>query len=332
MLRAMPPVKPSLRRTRHPAVTPPRAGPFHLAARTLGALPVINHFLDRLRLDTLWARYVPSTDRRYGVAPASALGVLLRNILVQRAPVYGLQEWAASLEPAQLRLAPHERSRLNDDRVGRALDRLFDADRASLLTEGVVRAVREFQVDLEQLHNDSTTVTFSGQYTTARGAARRGRPTLRITQGYNKDHRPDLKQLLWILTVSADGAVPVHFRTCDGNTTDDQTHIQTWEAVRRLVGRPDFLVRRRQQALHPPGPHAPRRERRALPHGAAADPPRGRLVPRLGPDPPPRLGRGAPPPASPPGRGPPRHLSSGRVAHPLQRRPSHRVGLEFPEG
>jgi len=237
----MPPVKPSLRRTRHPAVTPPRAGPFHLAARALGALPVINHFLDRLRLDALWARYVPSTDPRYGVAPATALGVLVRNLLVQRAPVYGLQEWAAPLEPAQLRLAPHELPRLNDDRVGRALDRLFDADRASLLTEGVVRAVREFQVDLGQLHNDSTTVTFSGQYTTARGAARRGRPTLRITQGYNKDHRPDLKQLLWILTVSADGAVPVHFRACDGNTTDDQTHIHTWEAVRRLVGRPDFL-------------------------------------------------------------------------------------------
>lgn len=234
-------VKPSLRRTRHPAGSPPRAGPFHLESRTLGALPVINHFLDRLRLDALWARYVPPTDRRLRVAPATVLGVLLRNLLVQRAPVYGLPEWAAPLEPAQLRLGSHELTCLNDDRVGRALDRLFDADRASLLTAVVVQAVGEFRVDLDQLHNDSTTVTFSGQYTRARGEPRRGRPTLVITQGYNKDHRPDLKQLLWVLTVSADGAVPVHFRACDGNTTDDQTHIHTWETVRRLVGHPDFL-------------------------------------------------------------------------------------------
>jgi hypothetical protein len=46
------------------------------------------------------------------------------------------------LEPEQLRL-------LNDDRVGRALDRLFDTDRQALLTDLVVRMVREFKVALE---------------------------------------------------------------------------------------------------------------------------------------------------------------------------------------
>jgi transposase len=35
--------------------------------------------------------------------------------------------------------------------------------------------------------------------------------------------------------------VPVHYRLCDGNTNDDPTHIQTWEALCRLTGRTDFL-------------------------------------------------------------------------------------------
>jgi transposase len=99
---------------------------------------------------------------------------------------------------------------LNDDRVGRALDQLFDADRAALLTELVLSAIREFTIDLAQLHNDSTTVTFSGAYATANGQRVRGKPTAAIQFGYNKDHRPDLKQLLFVLTVSADGAVPIH--------------------------------------------------------------------------------------------------------------------------
>ncbi|MDP2707420.1 MAG: IS1634 family transposase, partial [Burkholderiales bacterium] len=163
-------------------------------------------------------------------------------VLLGRAPVYALEEWATSIEPAQLRLTAAQISLLNDDRVGRALDELFDADRASLLTEVVVRAVQEFHLDLEQLHNDSTTVTFSGEY---RGATtqtlRRGKQTLAITHGHNKDHRPDLKQLLFILTISADGAVPVHYRAADGNTTDDQTHIHTWDTLRELLGRADFL-------------------------------------------------------------------------------------------
>jgi len=58
---------------------------------------------------------------------------------------------------------------------------------------------------------------------------------------HNKDHRPDLKQLLFVLTVSADGAVPVHVRVLDGNTEDSTTHIATWDMLRKLAGKPDFL-------------------------------------------------------------------------------------------
>lgn len=220
----------------------PPANPWRLRSRTLGALPLVNHFLDRLQLDALLARYLPHGDRRLRLPPATALALLLRNIVIGRAPVYALEEWAAAFDPAQLRLTPAQMSVLNDDRVGRALDELFDADRASLLTEVVVQAVHEFGVNLDELHNDSTTVTFSGEYRgAAQGHPRRGKHTLAITHGHNKDHRPDLKQLLWILTVSADGAVPVHYRAADGNTTDDRTHRHTWDTLHQLLGRADFL-------------------------------------------------------------------------------------------
>ena len=105
----------------------------------------------------------------------------------------------------------------------------------------MVRAVTAFDVELAQLHNDATTVTFTGEYRAARGRTLRGRRALAIGYGHNKDHRPDLKQLLFILTVSADGAVPIHYRACDGNTEDSTTHVQTWEVLRALAGRPDFL-------------------------------------------------------------------------------------------
>jgi len=192
----------------------PQPSPWRLESRTLGALPVVNHFLDRLGLDALFTRYLPHRNRRVRLPPATALALLLRNVLLGRAPVYALEEWATSFEPAQLRLTAAQMSLLNDDRVGRALDELFDADRASLLTEVVLRAVQEFRVDLHELHNDSTTVTFSGEYRgAAQGHPRRGQQTLVITHGHNKDHRPDLKQLLFILTISADGAVPVHYQS-----------------------------------------------------------------------------------------------------------------------
>ncbi len=204
-------------------------------------MPIVNHFLRRLSVAELFERYVPHEDRRMKLAPAVALGVVVRNLVLHREPVYALGEWAAPFSPSVLGLGPGEASLLNDDRVGRALLRLFDADRASLMTALVLRAVAEFEVDCAELHNDSTSVTFSGAYRSATGAVRGGKATAPIAFGHNKDHRADLKQLVWILTVSADGAVPVAYRVEGGATNDDTTHVPTWDALVKLLGRTDFL-------------------------------------------------------------------------------------------
>jgi transposase len=216
-------------------------GPFELTSSVLGGLPVVNHFWDRLRLGELLGSHLPVDDARLRLAPATAVRLVVTNLLIGREPLYGLGEWAARFAPELLGLAAGQAAAVNDDRVGRALERLFDADRASLLTTLVLRAVREFGIDTSECHNDSTSISVSGVYRDATGAPRGGKPTPVITHGHSKDHRPDLKQLVWILTVAADGAVPLAYRLADGNTTDDPTHIPTWDGLVALLGRPDFL-------------------------------------------------------------------------------------------
>jgi hypothetical protein len=212
-----------------------------LESLEVGATPVVHRFLDRLQLEALLARHLPPASRRPEDIPSSVtLCALVTNLLLARRPLYGLAEWAARRVPEHLGLQPGQANLLGDDRLGRALDRLYRADRASLLTALVVRTVREFQVELRQTHNDTTTVTFAGAYRNQAPAEERDRPP-RITFGYNKDHRPDLKQLLFSITVSADGAVPVHCKTYDGNVTDDQVHVETWDFLCQLVGHADFL-------------------------------------------------------------------------------------------
>jgi transposase len=212
-----------------------------LQIERLGPLPLVNHFLRRLNLDAALADFVPSQDRDNGLPYAKALGVLLRSIIVEREPIYRQQEVVETFAPGAFGVQPDEVARLSDDRIGRALDRLFDADRAGLLTRMVVGMGKSFAVRLDELHNDSTSIRLTGQYRDARGRSLRGRRAPWITYGYSKDHRPDLKQLLFILTTSADGGVPVQFRCEDGNRSDVDTHIETWEALRRVAGKPDFL-------------------------------------------------------------------------------------------
>jgi hypothetical protein len=215
--------------------------PFTLQRERLGPLPIVNHFLDRLGLAVLLEQFVPTTDRRCALPYARGLGVLLRSILVERAPIYRQSETIQGFAPAAYGLTPEQASRLGDDALGRALDRLFDADRGSLLTAVVVRVIRRFGVRLDELHNDSTTIQFSGQYRPAHGRRLRGRRAPWITYGYSKDHRPDLKQLLFILTATADGGIPIQFRCADGNTNDTTTHVETWEALCQAAGKRDFL-------------------------------------------------------------------------------------------
>ena len=213
-----------------------------LSSRTVGALPIVNRLLRRMRLEEFLLAYLPKDDPRTKLPTAKGLIVLLKNLLFSREPLYGLGEWASRHAPDLLGLRPEEMTLLNDDRAGRCLDRLFEADSASFVLALVTRAVGEFGVRLDALHNDSTTVTFCGAYAqAAQEKMQRGRPTSAITWGHNKDHRPDLKQLLYILTVSEDGGVPVHFQVRSGNVSDDRTHQATWDVLCQLVGRRDFL-------------------------------------------------------------------------------------------
>lgn len=169
------------------------------------------------------------------------LGLLLRSILVEREAVYRQHEIVSGFAPVAYGLAPELIQHAGDDAIGRALDRLFDADRAVLVTEILLAVQREFALSMDELHNDSTSVSFCGQYRAAQGRRVRGKRAPLITYGHSKDHRPDLKQLLFILTTSRDGGVPVQFRCSDGNQNDAPTHQETWDALCKVAGRTDFL-------------------------------------------------------------------------------------------
>ena len=217
-------------------------GGHRLRSSTLGALPVLDHLLERMDLERLIEAHLPAEDPRSKLPVAKGLLVLVKNLLISREPIYGLGEWAARYDPKWLGLAPKQLSALNDDRVGRCLTVFFHSDRSGLILALVRHVVREFALGLDELHNDSTSVSFFGAYREAEEEdQRRGRKTLAITYGHSKDHRPDLKQLLYILTITSDGGVPVHFRPASGNVTDDTTHRENWELLCQIAGRRDFL-------------------------------------------------------------------------------------------
>jgi transposase len=204
-----------------------------LRVHRLGAHPIVHHFLERMNVGNIVRSYLGGA-RQGWIDHAQALEVLVHNYALSPGPLYRIAEWVGPIEASAFGLSERQKAAVNDDRIARALDALVSERGRNVFFRLALRIIKDFKIETRRVHFDTTTVTFSGQYETSRAEPR-------ITLGYNKDHRPDLKQLLFGLNVSADGAVPLLHHVWSGNRTDDSVHRRNTDELRQLLGRGDFI-------------------------------------------------------------------------------------------
>jgi len=196
-------------------------------------LPMVKHYMDQLDLFKLFKKYVPSATDSLA-DHAESLCILTANIICDNRPLYKVKEWLARYSDGFVDI-PVEADLFNDDRLARSLSALFDADRHSLMTEVSCNAIRVHGLLTDEIHNDSTSITFIGNYKNPDPDA------IKLKHGHNKDFRPDCKQIVFGLNIVSDGHVPLSYKLFDGNTTDDVTHIPNWNGLRTLLEKEDFI-------------------------------------------------------------------------------------------
>ena len=206
---------------------------FETRFKQVDVLPMVKYFMDELDLFNLFKKYVRATPDSLA-DHAESLCILTANIICDNKPLYKVQEWLSKYSDG-LADEPLKASLFNDDRLGRALCALFDSDRHSLMTEVSCNAIRVHKLLTDEIHNDSTTITFIGNYKNPDPDA------VKLTHGHNKDFRPDCKQLVFGLNITSDGHVPLSYKLFDGNTSDDVTHIPNWNGLRTLLEKEDFI-------------------------------------------------------------------------------------------
>ena len=125
-------------------------------------IPLINSVAQRIDLRTIFSKYIaPYGNEKIPVV--DTLMILLCNITGGRKPLYQLEQWAQRIEPRCFQLKQEQLLHFNDDRFARALDKLYLSDRASLMTEIVVKMIKAVSLDIDRIHNDSTTVKAYGK-------------------------------------------------------------------------------------------------------------------------------------------------------------------------
>jgi transposase len=114
---------------------------------------------------------------------------------------------------------------LNDDKLGRVMDKLYKYGLSKLFLAIGLEVIRKYKVSTKYSHLDSTSFHLHGQYNdrenkdTKEIEVNRENP-IAIAKGYSRDHRPDLKQCLLDLIVSSDGDIPIFMRGGSGNESD----------------------------------------------------------------------------------------------------------------
>lgn len=119
---------------------------------------------------------------------------------------------------------------LNDDRMGRMLDTLFEAGVTEVFLQIARSARTAFSFPVQALHVDSTSFHVHGTY----GGGDEGQaadegeepPAVRITHGYSRDHRPDLKQWVMNLVCADTGGIPLFFAPGNGNQSDREALVR----------------------------------------------------------------------------------------------------------
>ena len=162
------------------------------------------------------------THSQEHVSSGQALKAMILNGLgFVSAPLYLFEQFFYGKATEHL-IAPGVRpEHLNDDRLGRVLDKLFEADPSKIFIEAALRASRHFGVRTESVHLDATSLHLHGEYAHHNQEAEP--PAIRITYGYSRDHRPELKQFVVDLMCTGDGGIPLFLRVADGNEADQAT-------------------------------------------------------------------------------------------------------------
>jgi transposase len=178
-------------------------------------LPIVKAYADKIGLVEVINQLVPT---EMAIDPGTIVLGMILDTLSGRSPLYRLEEFFTHQDTALLlgKAVPPEA--FQDDTVGRVLERLYATGTMKVFTACAVRADRVFGFDKRYVHFDTTSITVYGDYLPPEETPEQEVP-FRITYGYSKDKRPDLKQFV-LSTLCVDRAVPLWGKPEDGNASD----------------------------------------------------------------------------------------------------------------
>jgi transposase len=209
------------------------------------SLGILIPLLDKLNLAQIIDRHLP-TDPQAEFSHGTVLQVLLAARLHHPTALVHVADWAAEHGVEYLCNIPADK--LNDDRLARSLDALFE-HRHAVLAEVTCAVLRLTKLDLQRCHFDPTHLVLYGAYEDSEPRPQTPLELLidqlkhspaHITRGYQSKYK--LLQLGLTSVVDDLGAVPVACHLYDGNRNGHSGIKEQYFLLQKFLQLPDQLL------------------------------------------------------------------------------------------
>ena len=174
------------------------------------------------------------------VSAGQAVKAMILNCMgFLTSPLYLFSEFFAGKATEHLIGEGVTAEHLNESRLGRVMDQLYEYGITLMFVKIASEMSKKFGISTNHAHLDGTSIAVHGKYETVEGREESivenesGEPlAIAITQGYSRDHRPDLKQFTWHLMTSEEEGIPLYMNVGDGNKTDQSAFPEVIKAFR----------------------------------------------------------------------------------------------------
>lgn len=174
-------------------------------AYTAHYLPLLSRIMQQMELPNTINKVIDKEDSQATVDTGTIVAGLILNILsdskirlyllprfFEDKPMPLLFPWNPEVKPSEF----------NEDRAGRVLDEIYAAGAQKVFSAVSGQGLKLYDIGTDTLHVDTTSKSFYGVYDVGVDSP------IEITRGFSKDHRPDLKQILFGVGTVPDG-IPV---------------------------------------------------------------------------------------------------------------------------
>src|SRR3990172_8999955 len=212
----------------------------NISAYRADYLPLIGQLMNQMKLPQIINETVSKPNSQAIVDPGTMISGMILNLLSDsKIRLYRLSQFFEDkpmplILPWNPNISPSD---FTEERAGIVLDELFRSNPQKVFSNLTHSNIKLYDINTSSIRVDTTSKSFYGAYETDKPEP------IDITQGFSKDKRHDLKQIMFGTATSSDG-IPILGEVMSGNTSD-MTFNNGWiKTVRQALQKSDddFLL------------------------------------------------------------------------------------------